>query len=310
MRQTPRAKQPAMRHQRLKKSTRNGTALSNRSDRAGPDSRFVAHAACYARHPNHYSTLFKMTSMEPLIASAPFVRALEDLVAAAKLAPVSLDLTPGDAWNSLVAGHAAMAICWPATASDAADESGESAERSQRLEIGCVELPGAAEVFNATSGAWETRPGGVANVPLLGVAGRIGSIAAQSPHPEAALRLLAWLASRKWSDRTSAAGTATAPFRALQLRPQAWARGMRPAEGAQYASAIADSLSASDCLIAPRIPGAEQYLAALDDAVRRWRAARPSRRRRLPLPPNAGAITAELGLDRQRSAYRHSLGLE
>jgi len=272
----------------------------------------LAHAACYARHPNHYSTLFNMASMEPLVASAPFVRALEDLVATAKLAPESLELAPGDAWHELVAGHAAMAICWPAASSDAADGVGATAERCQRLEIGCVEVPGAAEVFNATSGAWETRAGGVANVPLLGVAGRIGSIAARSPHPEAALRLLTWLASRKWSDRTSAASAATAPFRASQLRaPQAWAHGMRPAEAAQYATAVADSLNATDCLLAPRIPGAQRYLAALDDAVRRSALGEAEPQAALDAAADRWrAITAELGLERQRSAYRHSLGLE
>jgi hypothetical protein len=126
------------------------------------------------------------------------------------------------------------------------------------------------------------------------------------------LRLLAWLASRKWSDRTSGTSAAAAPFRASQLRSaQAWARDMRAAEVAEYASVVAESLSTTDCLVAPRIPDAERYLIALDDAVRA--SVRGETEPHLALEAAADrwrAITKELGVERQRAAYRRSLGLE
>ncbi|MCU0983176.1 MAG: extracellular solute-binding protein, partial [Pirellulaceae bacterium] len=41
----------------------------------------LARAAAYARHRSYFATLFDLQSMEPLIASPPFVKALEELVA-------------------------------------------------------------------------------------------------------------------------------------------------------------------------------------------------------------------------------------
>ena len=41
----------------------------------------LARAASYAKHPDNYSTLFDINTMEPLIAGEPFVRALEELLA-------------------------------------------------------------------------------------------------------------------------------------------------------------------------------------------------------------------------------------
>jgi multiple sugar transport system substrate-binding protein len=47
----------------------------------------LARAAAYAKHRDNYSTLFRIDSMEPLIDTPPFVRALEELVAAARHSP-------------------------------------------------------------------------------------------------------------------------------------------------------------------------------------------------------------------------------
>ena len=47
----------------------------------------LARAAPYAKHRDNYSALFDIETMEPLVAGPPFVQALEELVAAAKLGP-------------------------------------------------------------------------------------------------------------------------------------------------------------------------------------------------------------------------------
>ena len=47
----------------------------------------LARAAAYAKERDNYTTLFDEKTLEPAIAGPPFVRALEELVAAAKLGP-------------------------------------------------------------------------------------------------------------------------------------------------------------------------------------------------------------------------------
>ncbi len=269
----------------------------------------LARAAPYARHANHYSTLFNMQSMEPLVDSPPFVRALSELVAATKAsAEKSLRTTPTDAWRAVADGQVALAIGWPARAVDAdAVPGAESAP-----EIGCVELPGSTEVYNATSAHWERRGVGARSVPLIAMAGRVASLGAKSQDADAAMILLAWLASRKWSELATATSPDTAFFRDSQRSATAgWTRGLAGDVAAEYADAVAASLTRSDCLVAPRFPGAERYLAALDEAVRRAVAGEVDPQTALTAAAEQfRAITGELGLERQRIAYRHSLGLE
>jgi len=272
----------------------------------------LARAGAYARHPNHYSTLFNMQTMEPLVASPPFVRALEEMVAAARVAPSpALEDGPAEAWSALIAGHAGMALCWPASiAPDAAAE--DATERAETPEIGCVALPGSVEMYNATVGKWEQRASPT-SVPLLGIAGRVGSITTETTEPQTAMRLLSWLSSRKGIDLTTSTSADVAPFRSSQgLAPRSLTRsGLRVGEANQYAAVVAESLSATDCLVVPRIPGAERYLAALDDAVRQaLKGAAEPQEALTAAAEQWRAITAELGLESQRAADRKSLRLD
>ncbi len=60
----------------------------------------------------------------------------------------------------------------------------------------------------------------------------------------------------------------------------------------------------------PRLPGADRYLRALDDAVRQALAGKATSAEALEAAAaQFRTITAELGVDRQRKAYQQSLGL-
>ena len=91
----------------------------------------LARAAAYARHPSQFSTLFEYSTMEPLIDGPPFVRALEELVAASKLGPDSNKrLTPVEAKRQFLAGHAAMAFAWPSRAAASVDAASDASADS------------------------------------------------------------------------------------------------------------------------------------------------------------------------------------
>ena len=65
----------------------------------------LARAAAYAKHRDQYSALFNVETMEPLVAGPPFVHALEELVAAAKLGPADpLGYDPAAARAGLLEG--------------------------------------------------------------------------------------------------------------------------------------------------------------------------------------------------------------
>jgi multiple sugar transport system substrate-binding protein len=270
----------------------------------------LARAAAYARHRDHYSTLFNIDTMEPLIAGAPFVRALEELVAAARLGPPdAIELDPAAARREFLAGRAALALAFPGHST-----AGDAKDADNKVPTGFAELPGSPRVYNFAGKAWENRKSDEnPHVPLLCFAGRLGSVAAQSPHGESAFQLLAWLSGREWGTSVSSASAATTLYRRSQLRvPQPWLDPLTDSQAArQYALSVRDALSRQAYLSAVRIPGQEKYLDALDAAVAQAvRDARPAAEALGEAANVWRKITADLGLETQRDAYRKSEGLE
>ncbi len=270
----------------------------------------LARAAAYVKHRDHYSTLFKIDTMEPLIAGAGFVRALEEMVADSQLGASGDEQLDADAVRrEFLAGHAAMALSWPA-------HSGEKDPQTNETPVptAFAELPGAADVYDFSNRVWETRRAEESQrVVLLGLAGRLGSVSQSSAHPASAFQLLAWLSGLEWGAEVSAASPATTLFRRSQLRaPQAWLdRGTDAQAARQYATSLRDALTHQTYLGALRIPGREKYLVALGTAVEQARTGQKTASESLG---DAAAewtkITAELGVEAQRKAYCQSLGYE
>jgi multiple sugar transport system substrate-binding protein len=199
-----------------------------------------------------------------------------------------------------------MALSWP-TATD-------SAAASSAPLIGFVELPGSPEVFNPREHQWTTRkPDDDPHVPLLGIAGRLGSISRETTSADAAFQLLVWLSGDEWSAKVSTASSATTLFRRSQLaQPQHWVEPGMPQEAAkQYGEMAAQSFSQPGWLFSPRMPGHAEYMAALDDAVRRAAAGTAEPAAALSeVAASWQKITDHLGRAEQQQAYCRSIGLE
>jgi multiple sugar transport system substrate-binding protein len=277
----------------------------------------LARAAAYAKHRNHYSTLFDMESMEPLIAGAPFVRALDELKAAKEfMLAETVESSPKEVHEAFVAGHCGMAITWtsPAYAENEADLAESVAGKSAKeFHIGFTVLPGSQQVFNPKTNRWDARRSDESpHVTLVGASGRLGAVLKTSSQPEAAFKLLGWLSSPQWSERVSTATSQATLFRRSQLKSAAgWVdpRIDGPA-AAEYAEAVQQALGSSDFFGAPRIAGREHYLAALDGAVQSLLTGDATSQAALDAAADEWRkITADVGLDEQRAAYRRSLGL-
>lgn len=271
----------------------------------------LARAAPYATHRGNYSTLFNVDTMQPLIDGPPFVRALEELVATAKLGPA--DPAPADPaavrkafWD----GECAMALTWPtATAKIAAPQD-------RNFRVGFADLPGAKDVYNVSTRVWEGRQEKEEpRVPLVGAAGRLGMVTSRSAHPDVACRLLFWLSDDQWSHQVRpvcAASPMTTLFRKVQARsPREWLEPAIPASaGAQYGEVTSQALSREKSLVALRIPGRAEYLKALDQAVQRTlRGEAPAKASLSQAAADWQKITDRLGRSSQGQAYSHSVGL-
>jgi ABC-type glycerol-3-phosphate transport system substrate-binding protein len=276
----------------------------------------LARAAPYAKHRSSYSTLFDAETMAPLVAGPPFVQALEELAAAAKLGPADpLQYDPAAARAAFWRGQCGMAITWPTKGREERGEGrGPAASPAGDFRAGFAELPGAKQVFNHAGKRWDQRSDDEdAQVPLLGVAGRMGVVGAKSPARDAAFQLLLWLSDSRMRPQISAAGSATTLFSRSDLKtPMAWVEKPMSASGAaQYGEMTLTAFRHEQWLDALRIPGRAEYLAALDAAVAAVIRGKKSPTDALKDAANQWEkITKRLGLDRQRAAYRHSLGLD
>ncbi len=269
---------------------------------------FLAHAAALARHRSQYSTLFDFSSMEPLIAQPPFVQALEALSAIAKSAERSAVMSPLEVRQAYLRGECAMAITWPSRAAPQ-----ETVGSTPRL-VQFAELPGSDRVYNIRDQKWETRrPEDLPVVPLLGVSGRVGSVTKESSRARTGVNILRLLCSTEWSTQIAPQSAATAPFRQSQ-EPQAGAwvdEGLESSAGHSYFAVLQATYTKPVHLMSLRIPGREEYLSALEEALREtlW-SGRSAQESLESAAERWREITAERGQAVQRRAYRRSLGLE
>ncbi len=265
----------------------------------------LARAASYARHRNQYSGLFDFISMQPLITGPPFQRALAEIVQCRDFQPPDgVCQTSAGAFAQLATGESLMAISWSFRSSQ-----GES----ELPPIAVVELPGSTSVYNVNSEAWEDRlvTEGV-HVPLLAAAGRLGSVTELAYDRRQAADFLMFMTSSRMATSVCRPSPFTFPFRTAHAEDP---RGWLPASfdglaASSLGKALTTAGERNNYLFCLRIPGRDEYMAALDDAVQ---AALEGESPAVALAQAADRwteITEQIGSDRQKTAYRSSLGLE
>ncbi len=271
----------------------------------------IARAAPAAKGRSNYSSLFDVNTFEPLIAGPPFVEALEEMAVAVKKNPKpSLAADPHAARRAFWQGRCGMAITWPSRAGgrDLPQQTTEGFVAT------IVPLPGSRRVYETSRRRWLDRePGESGRVPLLSIAGRVGMVSASSSQGEAALQLLLWLADEQHSAAVGAASRATTLPRRSQIENiAAWVEPPLSEKTAkEYAKDLAATFESSDCLSALPIPGRDEYLSALDDAVRSAVSGdQPAIEALIAAAGRWREISERLGVERQKTALRRSLGLE
>ncbi len=267
----------------------------------------LARAAAYVSHRDSLSKLFDIETMQPLVDRAPFVRALEELVAAAGENPEpALAADPhkvrSDFWN----GQCAMALSWPSAAAELPEQIAPG------VKVAFAELPGSPDVYNMGMQRWEKRRADEdVHVPLLGCSGRIVAAGRTCQWPNAAMQLALWLSSEQ-AQNVAAASRWTTLYRSGQARKASnWVE--KPAAGAatRYAEVTEQTLNRLVTLPALRIAGREEYLAALDTAVRQAvTGEKPAREALRRAAEQWNKITDRLDRERQRRAYRREVGLQ
>jgi multiple sugar transport system substrate-binding protein len=280
----------------------------------------LARAATYVTHRDQVSSLLHYSTLEPLITTPPYVKALKQMMAVHSLSsPVMSDEsesggeatkqpsrpTPTQVMDALGTGQAAMGLSWPAPDS--------ASDPPYDVRLGFALVPGSQDAYNFARGQWEPREmGEQPKASLLAIAGRLAAVTTSSSDPQGAQNVVGWLASRDVSPVISPASSATTLFRASQL-PDAirWTARLDAETARKYGEMVQQATSRDWRHISLRIPGRHEYLAALDDAVES--ALRGDQTAEEALSQAAAAwqkITDKYGRDAQKRALRRDLGQE
>ncbi len=257
-------------------------------------------AAGYVYQSDQLATVFDLDTMEPLLDSPPFVRALEELMAVNGEA--ALTATPRSCLEAIYSGETVMALTWPTPLANV--------DSDKQLDIAIAASPGSEEVYRYREAAWSPRAA-PQHVTLAGLSGRLASVTQYSSSPAASELFLIWLAGKEMSPILSRRSLHTTWFRRSQFgTPSSWMESTNGELAKEYAEVTHFAQKECPRFQSLRLPGTIRYLAALDAAVARAVSGE------VPAEQALGAaadewheITRELGVERQRSAHRRSLGL-
>ena len=195
--------------------------------------------------------LFSGEELRPVLATAPYLRALRELQRDAKHYP-SDRMTPGQVWLAACRGELDLAISWPATVEGLSTDA----------DVTLAPLPTSREVFATNSQVWET-PSAEERGEWVFLMGQepLASLSAGCRQSSASEVFLKWLTT----------GEGTASMRQSVPLFTATREGTAVGDASRVSAAYADLLHAqlASNYVRPmlRIPAADQYLQALDQAV-------------------------------------------
>lgn len=219
---------------------------------------YLARAAALGLHPDYFAFLFNDDTMEPEIATPPFVAALDGLAALAGSGPEGVaDFDAEAARAAFRTGAAALLI-------DRAEMAGRWTDPESPIEIGVAPLPGSAQVYDPVRKAYQDtdRPNRPSYLPHGG--GWLAGLSSQAEgrQREAAIDFLRYLAGPETTARLLVQREAPMlPTRTGQLGvglPDP--RSAPGVDGRGWARAVAGTLTADRVMPGLRIPEADGYL--------------------------------------------------
>lgn len=266
---------------------------------------FLARVAPDVKIRGAASIIFNHSNGEPLIATEPFVLALEQLKRIATKR--SVNQTPEDVFRLIVSKQAAIGIGFPSS-SYAVDQDEERVNE----DLAFTQLPGTEQVFDQRTTGWKDRfRSEQANVDLFGFSGLMVSVTEQSRYPNTALQLVEWMADKDVGVATVSQSMQAGPFRKSHLGDVSnWAGNQMTLDQAdEYSMVLENFHSASMIMVFPRIPASTQYLNSLDEGVRRYFTSDVSAQETLnQVAEEWNAITARISVPKQRQSLKKDAG--
>jgi multiple sugar transport system substrate-binding protein len=270
-------------------------------------------ATAYAKHPDDPAWLFDIDTMKPRVNNAAWVRAIQDVLDVLDAQPPDqLNADPGTTgFQQFLAGTGSMLSWW--------GDIGSNAQTSDSSVVGEVVgfdiLPGSDDVYNHTTGQWDTLPDGPNYAPNMAYIGWgiyvMARVDSDPVKQKAAWSAAAHLGGKDISLWCAAYPSGFQPYRNSHFNIEEWvAAGYDEAFITDYLASQSDSYNNPNAAIEPRIPGIFQYYSVAEDELAKIYAGQ--------FDAQTGAdniaaawerITDQIGREQQIALYKASLGL-
>jgi multiple sugar transport system substrate-binding protein len=272
---------------------------------------FASRASAYAKHPDNAAWLFNPEDMTPYVNNAAFVRAAQDVIDALPFEPADQVNADGNrTWQEqFLAGIGTMLHWWGDVGSNVYTNDVSVVQDKVMFSI----LPGSDDVFNNSTGEWETLstgPNFAPNEAYIGWGLYVMNRSEESGVNKAAWSLAAHLGGKDLGTWTAVYPSGFQPYRTSSFNQELWAgTGLPPEFVASYLASQQDSYDHPNGAIEPRIPGIFQYYVAAEIELARAYAGEITAQEALD---NAAAqweqITDDIGRDSQVALYQAALG--
>jgi len=271
----------------------------------------ISRAAGYSKIPGDVCYFFDCTTMVPRVNNPGWVRALQDWVDIQAYGPE--DMINYDVVNvraQFPAGNAVFGLDWGDVGPITVDPNASVVNDLTGFGV----LPGGDQYWDYNTNEWVTPEGGVNYAPFIAFGGWIISVAADSDVSEAALDFAAFMADKDLAATLAVTGgTGVNPLRQSQFdNLELWTNaGFSEAAATDYLDAVLTTINHPNAVLDIRVPGAAEYLDALDVGVAQALSGE--------LEPQAAldgvaaaweTITDRRGREEQAAFYRASLGVE
>lgn len=231
---------------------------------------FASRATAYAKHPDDPAWLFDIDTMQPRVNNPAYVRAIQDVIDTLPYAPPDQLTADGNtiAFQQFLGGTGSMVAWW--------GDVGSSARTMDTSVVGDVTgfdiLPGSDDVYNASTGQWDTLPDGPNFSPNNAYIGwGIYVMAAVDSDPvkqKAAWSVAAHLGGKDLSLWAAAYPSGFQPYRNSHFNIEEWVTAGYPEEFiTSYLNSQANSYNHPNSAVEPRIPGIFQYYSRAEEIL-------------------------------------------
>ncbi len=243
---------------------------------------FLAICSPYVRQFGRLSVMFDRNTMKPMLESAGFVRALDELKKIAAANPQSLKMDPASVYQALRNGDAAIGLTWPQPieANDADEETTDGNQSNQSDgaalqkvldQLRVAQVPGTADFYDSNDSQWVRRESGQSvTVNFHNMPGVLVSNARSRGRKQAAEQFIAWLTEPAIGEILFGQENRSGPFRATHLaKIEDWGDPESCSEfRASWSGVLRESHEQALIMTFPKIARSGEYLELLDRGIR------------------------------------------